>query len=118
VVVDDSRDLTTVAIARGAFAPEIAASVDAAVTVFGSPLLLVLARLPDLDKATYSRFLAENEPFVNLTNARILSYWSCYYRGRYPLHEDPNRLALQALLPGARTGYASITQGRLPNRPS
>jgi len=29
-------------------------------------------------------FVAANPAFVDLTSSRVVSYWNCYYRERYP----------------------------------
>ena len=39
--------------------------------------------LPQIDRRLLSEFLSANPGFWQLTQARIMSYWSCYYR-RYP----------------------------------
>jgi hypothetical protein len=42
----------------------------------------------DVDPTPYADFLRENPAFLRLTGDRVVSYWDCYYRGRYPRRED------------------------------
>jgi hypothetical protein len=39
-------------------------------------------------RALYGRFAAENAAFLDLTAARVTSYWNEYYRGQYRLAAD------------------------------
>ncbi|AQR68738.1 hypothetical protein BZG29_10580 [Janthinobacterium sp. LM6] len=41
-----------------------------------------------------ARYLRENPAYVDTLERRSISYWSCYYRGQYPVRED---------YPGCRT---------------
>jgi hypothetical protein len=38
----------------------------------------------ELESELYRQFVAENPRFIALTRQRVVSYWDCYYRGRYP----------------------------------
>jgi hypothetical protein len=55
---------------------------------------LIANRLPALGVpgsdqcAVYGRFVTENGPFLNLTAARVVSYWNEYYRHQYPQLTD------------------------------
>jgi hypothetical protein len=46
----------------------------------------VAASVPRTDAVTanYAQFCAENADFVQLVEARAISYWNCYYRQRFP----------------------------------
>jgi hypothetical protein len=35
-------------------------------------------------RGQYQRFVQENQALINLTTARVASYWNCYYRRRFP----------------------------------
>ncbi|WP_242635967.1 MULTISPECIES: hypothetical protein [Cellulomonas] len=61
----------------------------------------VAAFLTDVDvegspqQRAYGRVLAQNPEMLRLLRARVISYWDCYYRRRYPLEEYPgHRLTL------------------------
>jgi len=51
---------------------------------------VIAAELPQLtipgsqQRALYGRFAAENAAFLDLTAARVTSYWNEYYRGSIP----------------------------------
>lgn len=51
---------------------------------------VIRAGLAELDSSgtwqrqRYGRFTAENPDFMTLTHQRAISYWSCYYRWRFP----------------------------------
>jgi hypothetical protein len=58
---------------------------------------VIWSSLIDLDQpgstrsSVYGRFLKENPAFLDLTAARVTSYWACYYRSRYLKRaEHPN----------------------------
>jgi hypothetical protein len=51
-------------------------------------LNVIDARLADIDTTAYGAFLVENPAYVELTRARVLSYWSAYFRPRYPQRES------------------------------
>ena len=56
------------------------------------------AALPDWNGAALARYLRENPAYVATLERRSISYWSCYYRGHYPVWEDyPGRRAMAAL---------------------
>ncbi|MFC0504855.1 hypothetical protein [Micromonospora costi] len=51
----------------------------------------------------YGRFAAENPAFLAITGQRVASYWSCYYRQRYPALTDyPGHALIAALRIAAR----------------
>ena len=60
----------------------------------------VLARHAEqLRGEPYQQFVAENPEFLRLTNARMVSYWDCYYRERFPqLNEYVGTRVLEALM--------------------
>ena len=35
-------------------------------------------------KETYGRFVTSNPGFLEITEQRVISYWNCYYRRRWP----------------------------------
>lgn len=41
-----------------------------------------------LYRPAFARFLEDNPQFLKLTQARIISYWDCYYRHRFPHFRD------------------------------
>lgn len=43
-------------------------------------LHVIRQNLNNLDPAVYASFLQDNQEFFSLTEARINSYWNCYYR--------------------------------------
>jgi hypothetical protein len=46
----------------------------------------------DPRRGTYQRFIKANQGFMDLMEARAMSYWSCYYRARFPRRAtSPNR---------------------------
>ena len=79
-------------------------------------ILLVIRRrlLPALtDPASalagvYGQFAAENATFVARTSARVVSYWDCNYRHRYPTFAD---------YPGHALAAAAGTCARHVSRP-
>lgn len=44
--------------------------------------------LPTLDSALYGRFIRDNQAYFQTTQARMISYWDCYYRRRYKHQSD------------------------------
>lgn len=42
----------------------------------------------EVDATPYAAFLRENPAFLRLTGDRVVSYWDCYHRDRYPRRED------------------------------
>jgi hypothetical protein len=65
---------------------------------------VIAAALPQLtvpgsqQRALYGRFAAENAAFIDLTAARVASYWDAYYRGWYrSLNDYPGRALIDAL---------------------
>lgn len=64
---------------------------------------MIHAQLGDLDDddapltVAYGAFAAANPEFVDLTRQRAVSYWSCYYRGRYPRSAYPALAVVAAL---------------------
>lgn len=46
----------------------------------------------DHRRDTYKRFVQANPAFIDLVEARAMSYWSCYHRARFPRRAaSPNR---------------------------
>jgi hypothetical protein len=45
---------------------------------------VLAAHSAELEGELYKQFVAENPCFMALTKQRVISYWDCYYRGRYP----------------------------------
>lgn len=53
--------------------------------------------------AVYGRCAAENPAFMALTGQRVVSYWDCYHRRRYPtLNDYPGHAVLAALRTAAQ----------------
>ncbi|TPG76761.1 hypothetical protein [Pseudomonas arsenicoxydans] len=48
----------------------------------------VEAHLPTLDPALYGRFIRDNQAYFQTTQARMISYWDCYYRRLYKNPSD------------------------------
>lgn len=44
--------------------------------------------LPMLDPALYSRFIRDNQAYFQTMEARMISYWDCYYRRLYKHPSD------------------------------
>jgi hypothetical protein len=61
----------------------------------------------------YGAFAASNPELVDLIEKRATSYWSCYYRGRYPRESYPGLLVVGAL---KRAAHAWSTQPPEPER--
>ncbi|MGK5052677.1 hypothetical protein [Janthinobacterium sp. RB2P8] len=56
------------------------------------------AALPAWNGEALARYLRENPAYVDTLERRTISYWSCYYRRRYPVWEDyPARRTMAAL---------------------
>ncbi len=56
----------------------------------------IAASLPTLDRAAYASFAKKNQPLMQLTRERVMSYYDCYYRSRYPDRRDyPGLIILQ-----------------------
>ncbi len=49
---------------------------------------LLEPQVAHLSRESYLRFLKENQPFFSLVRQRLVSYWDCYYRSRFPRLED------------------------------
>jgi hypothetical protein len=65
-----------------------------------------------LSHATYARFVAENQSFMRLTRQRVISYWNCYYRRRYPdIHHYPAHQLIEALAAQGSAGAARTGGG-------
>lgn len=48
----------------------------------------VEAHLPKFDPALYGRFIRDNQAYFQTTQARMISYWNCYYRHSYKCQSD------------------------------
>jgi hypothetical protein len=60
--------------------------------------ILLLSRISELDADLYAEFAAENEEFVARTRRRVISYWDCYYRLKWPnIYDYPGFQVMQAL---------------------
>src|SRR5213078_2080778 len=64
--------------------------------------------LPEVGRAgsaqqqAYGAFLAANPELLRLTQARVVSYWDCYYRRDYPrIHDYPGHRLAAALTQAA-----------------
>ena len=56
------------------------------------------AALPAWNAQALARYLRDNPAYVDTLERRSISYWSCYYRRRYPVWEDyPGRRTMAAL---------------------
>ena len=49
---------------------------------------LIVSQLNSVDSDLYSQFAGQNPEFLNLARQRIVSYWQCYYRDRFPQFRD------------------------------
>jgi hypothetical protein len=67
----------------GEYVVEIIEAIEAALTTRGSELLREVA--------------ASNPGFAALTRRRVISYWDCYYRGRYRFADYPGFRVLRTL---------------------
>jgi hypothetical protein len=71
-------------------------------------LEVLAAHLADLRTGPYSEFVAENAAFLALTKKRMISYWDCYYRQRFPVLGDyVGMRVFEALTGGAIRGGGS-----------
>jgi hypothetical protein len=75
---------------------------------------LVLRNVAQMRPDTYQRFAMDNESFMRRTRNRIVSYWSCYYTGRYPLADYPPVRVLMEL--GAWNGREGGRRRARPRR--
>ncbi|MBV4464355.1 hypothetical protein KVG95_13575 [Pseudomonas sp. SWRI79] len=48
----------------------------------------VEAHLPKFDPVLYGRFIRDNQAYFQTTQARMISYWDCYYRRLYKHPSD------------------------------
>jgi hypothetical protein len=48
----------------------------------------IAKQIEELDLALCSEFAEENPAFISVTRSRVISYWDCYYRWRYPKLRD------------------------------
>jgi hypothetical protein len=56
------------------------------------------AALPVWNAQALARYLRDNRAYVDTLERRAVSYWNCYYRGRYPAWDGyPGRRAMAAL---------------------
>ncbi len=56
------------------------------------------AALPAWNAQALARYLRDNPAYMAALERRAVSYWNCYYRGRYPVWEDyPGRRTMAAL---------------------
>ncbi|MFJ2028714.1 hypothetical protein [Streptosporangium sp. NPDC087985] len=86
-----------------------------AVTLVGEYVIeivdVVRAGLAELDipgtrqRQRYGRFAADNLDFMTLTRQRAVSYWSCYYRWRFPEFNHYPGAQVLASLSSAATDY-------------
>jgi hypothetical protein len=54
-------------------------------------------------QTAYGGFVAANPDFLRLTQARVISYWNCYYRDRFPtLSTYPGQRVFAAMAEAAR----------------
>lgn len=51
-------------------------------------LQVIKANLDKNEKGIIKNFIAENPIFYNITESRVISYWDCYYRHKYPNKDD------------------------------
>src|SRR6266436_2254079 len=45
---------------------------------------VLASRIDELRNDRYRLFAARNDQFIQLTRHRVMSYWHCYYRSRFP----------------------------------
>lgn len=84
----------------------------------------ILARLlPILDRSAdareaYRRFVAANPDFIAVTEARIASYWNCYYRDRFVRYRrrDPDGPRYPGDYPASIVleALGRLTEGAMP----
>jgi hypothetical protein len=59
---------------------------------------VIAATLGEVNKVAYGEFVRENPRFMATIRRRVTSYWSCYYRARFPkLEAYPGFQALQKI---------------------
>ncbi|SFX83304.1 hypothetical protein SAMN03097694_3467 [Janthinobacterium lividum] len=59
---------------------------------------IIGAALPAWNTQALARYLRENPAYVDTLERRMISYWSCYYRGRHPAWDSyPGRRTMVAL---------------------
>ncbi len=51
-------------------------------------LQVIKANLDKVEKGIIKDFIEENPIFYNTIESRVISYWNCYYRYKYPNKED------------------------------
>ena len=65
---------------------------------------LILDRLSaqsSFSSSAYREFVSANPEYLELTQQRAISYWSCYYRQDFTRNEYPALIALDRLRPRA-----------------
>jgi outer membrane protein assembly factor BamB len=75
---------------------------------------VVRSRFDALDQATYGSFVESNPEFIELTRQRAISYWSAYYRRRYPGRVGYPSFEVLDRLHTLAAGRASSKQVGLP----
>jgi hypothetical protein len=74
---------------------------------------LVLGNVAEMRPETYQRLAMDNESFMRLTRNRIVSYWWCYYTGRYRLFDyPPVRVLMELGLWNGREGRHRLARAR------
>ena len=59
---------------------------------------LIASALPSMSHEIYGAFVRQNRAFMATTRRRVVSYWACYHRQRYPqLVAYPGLQALAAI---------------------
>jgi hypothetical protein len=59
---------------------------------------IIEVKLASFGAGPFARFVQENPEFMAVTRQRVISYWNCYYRSKYPSISDyPCYRALQAI---------------------
>lgn len=51
-------------------------------------LQVIKSNLEEINKEEIIEFIVDNPKFYNTIESRVLSYWNCYYRNKYPSKED------------------------------
>ncbi|MEK4760364.1 hypothetical protein MHH85_08905 [Viridibacillus sp. FSL E2-0187] len=51
-------------------------------------LQVIKDNLDSIDKSIIKEFIAENATFYNTIESRVISYWNCNYRSKYPAITD------------------------------
>jgi len=78
--------------------------VDEILLVVRRALVRALSTPGSVVASVYARFAAENPDFIDRTEQRVVSYWNCYYRYRYPSLRDYPGSAVVAALRSAGQG--------------